>query len=117
MKRSPLTLSLLLLPSLLVAEPAKAPAAAQTLKAGTYTASVGAIPCAGCADVIQETLGAAKGIEAAKVDAKTKTVQFTVKKDAAVPLADLQTALKAASDQMGMGADYRLSDVKAVKKG
>jgi hypothetical protein len=50
-----------------------------------------------------------------KVDQDKKTVQFTVKKDATVKVSDLQKALKAAADRMGMGADYTLSDLHPTK--
>lgn len=85
------------------------------LTAGKYSASVKAIVCGGCGPLIKETLQKMKEIDAVTVDSGKKTVQFAVKKDSTVKLSDLQKALKAASDTMGMGADYTLSDVKPLK--
>ena len=85
------------------------------LKAGTYSAKVKAIVCGGCAPAIEKTFQGMKEIDAVKVDRAKKTVQFTVKKDATVKVSDLQKALKAAADKMGMGADYTLSDLQAAK--
>ncbi len=87
-------------------------AADEALKAGTYTAKVKAIVCRGCPPVIKKTIEGLKPIESATVDQKTSTVEFTVRKDATIKLAEIQTALKAAADKMGMGADYTLSEVK-----
>ncbi len=97
---------------------AVAPIAAQTpdvLKAGEYTAKVKALVCAGCGPLIVKTMKAMKEIDTVSVDQAKKTVQFTVKKDAALKTADLQKALKGAADQMGMGADYTLSELKAAR--
>jgi hypothetical protein len=85
------------------------------LRSGTYAAKVKAIVCDGCGPLIQKTLQGMKEIEAVKVDQDKKTVQFTVKKDATVKVSDLQKALKAAADRMGMGADYTLSDLHPTK--
>jgi hypothetical protein len=52
------------------------------------------------------------GIDAVTVDQQSSSVSFTIKPGTQVQLADLQNALKAASGQMGMGADYQLHDVK-----
>jgi hypothetical protein len=84
------------------------------LKAGQYIAMVKAIVCDGCGPLIQKTLANFKELEAITVDQKARAVHFTVKKDAAVKLADLQKALDAAAKQMGMGADYTLSDIKRL---
>ena len=82
------------------------------LKAGQYTAKVKAIVCGGCGPLIQKTLANFKELEAVTVDQKASSVQFTIKKDATVKLTELQKALDAAANRMGMGADYTLSDVK-----
>jgi hypothetical protein len=82
------------------------------LMPGTYTAKVKAIVCEGCGPLIQKTLQNFKELEAVTVDQKSKTVQFSVKKDNMATLVDLQKALDRAAKSMGMGADYALSDVK-----
>jgi len=96
-----------------------APIAAQqskdVLTAGTYTAKVKAIVCSGCGPLIKQTLEKMKEIDSVSVDSEKKTVQFAVKKSNTVKLSDLQEALKAASDKMGMGANYELFDLKALK--
>src|ERR1017187_9933326 len=84
---------------------------ANVLEAGTYTAKVAAIPCEACPPVIEKTFKAQPGIDQVSVDQKTSSLTFTVKPGAQVQLPDLQSALKAASDQMGMGADYQLHDI------
>jgi hypothetical protein len=84
------------------------------LKTGNYTAKVTAIPCEGCPPIIEKTMLDQKGIGSAKADQKTSSLAFTVKPGAAVKVADLQKALKAASNQMGMGADYTLKNVTKV---
>ena len=89
-----------------------APEGDLVLQAGTYTAQVAAIPCEGCPPVIEQTMLAQPGIATAKADQKTSSLTFTIKPDAQVNAADLQKALKAASDQMGMGADYSLKNIK-----
>jgi hypothetical protein len=86
---------------------------ARILTPGNYSARVTAIPCEACPPEIVRTLKAQPGIDGISVDPKASTVQFTVKPGAPIPLVDLQKALKAASDQMGMGADYQLKDVKS----
>lgn len=89
----------------------------KTLSPGYYTAKVGAITCGGCGPTIEKTMGQVPGIGAAQVDAKTGTVRFAVLVNKEVQVAQLQEALKASSDQMGMGADYQLIDIEKVKKG
>ena len=79
---------------------------------GTYTASIKAIVCGGCGEVIEKTMKEQPGIDTASVNQEQKKVTFTVKDGAQVKVAELQKALKAAADQMGMGADYRLGDIK-----
>ena len=88
------------------------PAQEQTLAPGNYSAKVKALVCEGCAAFIQDSLKGFAGIENLKVDQKAKMVRFSVKKDAVVKVADLQKALKSASDEMGMGADYSLSELR-----
>jgi hypothetical protein len=103
----------------LLAMIAVAPIAAQNapevLKTGEYTAKVKAITCGGCGPLIKKTMEGMKEIATVSVDSTSKTVQFAVKKDASVKLADLQKALDAAAKNMGMGADYTLLDLKAAK--
>ena len=86
--------------------------AGKVLKAGTYSAKVAAIPCAACPPEIVKTLKAQPAIDEVSVNQKASTVTFTVKPGMEVALPDLQKKLKAASDQMGMGADYQLKNVK-----
>ena len=86
--------------------------AARVLEAGTYTAQVTAIPCSACPPGIEKTLKAQPAIEEVSVDQDASTVKFSVKPGTQLPLSELQKALKAASDQMGMGADYQLKNVK-----
>ncbi len=99
----------------MVAAPIVARQSKDVLTAGKYSAKVKAIVCSGCGTLIKQTLQKMKAIDAVTVDQEKKTVQFSVKKDGSVKVADLQKALKAASDQMGMGADYTLSDLQPVK--
>ena len=82
------------------------------LQAGKYSAKVTAIPCAACPPEIVKTLNAQAAIEDVSVDPKASAVTFTIKPGMVVLLSDLQKALKTASDQMGMGADYQLKNVK-----
>jgi hypothetical protein len=83
------------------------------LMPGTYTAKVKAIVCEGCGPMIQKTLQNFKEVEAVTVDQKSKTVQFSVKKDSMTTVSALQKALDRAAKSMGMGADYTLSDIKS----
>jgi len=87
-------------------------AKAQTLKEGRYSAQVKAIVCGACAPKILETVRAFPGVEDASVDKDKSQLTFAVKHGAKVSLGKLQAKLKAASDDMGMGADYTLHDVK-----
>ncbi len=86
-------------------------AAENVLAAGTYSAKIKALTCGGCGPLVKKTLEGMKEIESATVDSKASTVQFVVKKDATVKVADVQAALKDAAAKMGMGADYTLSDI------
>jgi hypothetical protein len=85
------------------------------LTAGTYTANVKALVCGGCGPLVKQTLMGMKQLDAVSVDSTKQTVQFTVKKNATVKLADIQKILKGAAAKMGMGADYTLSEVKPTK--
>lgn len=87
-----------------------APKKAQTLKPGEYTATAKAVVCSACAAEIEKTLKAFPGVEGVTVAPEGGGVRFKVKKS--VKLDDLQKALKADSDKMGMGADYTLRDIK-----
>ena len=82
---------------------------------GAYQATVKAIVCDGCGDFIQKTISQHEGIESVVVDQKAKRVTFRVKDASRVKVAELQTALKASADKMGMGADYQLKDIKRMK--
>lgn len=88
----------------------------QTLSAGAYTATAKAIVCEGCGQFITDALKTNPSLENISVDVKTKSVNFQVKKDAKVKTSDLQRALKAKADEMGMGADYTLSGVKKLSR-
>ena len=82
------------------------------LKEGSYSATVAALICEECPAEVEKTLKAFPGIEGVSVSREKSTVSFKVKKGASVKAAKLQAALKAASDKMGMGADYSLRDLK-----
>ncbi len=111
----PIVFVLLALLALALAAPIVAQQGKDVMAAGTYTANVKAIVCGGCGPLIKQTLEGIKQIEAVSVDQTQKTVQFTVKKNTTVKLADVQKALKNASNKMGMGADYTLTDIKPTK--
>lgn len=97
------------------AAPKKA-APAATLTSGEYTAHVGMLACSECGKNVEKVLNATKGIENAKVDSDKSTVTFKVKQGAHVKVAELQKKLKASADDMGMGADYRLSKIASLTK-
>ena len=101
--------------AMLSAIPAAAQKAPDVLKAGDYTAKVKALTCGGCGPLVKKTMEGMKAISSVNVDSATKTVQFAVKKDATIKLADLQKALDGAAKSMGMGADYTLLDLKPAK--
>lgn len=88
----------------------------QMLLSGYYEAKVGAVVCGGCKNLIEETMRSVDGIGAAQVDEKNGTVKFVVMKDKTVQLSKLQSSLKVAADQMGMGANYSLTNIKTLKK-
>ena len=91
-----------------------APKKAQVLKPGEYAATAKALVCEACAEEIEKTLKRYPGVEAVTVAPKDGKIQFKIKAGTTVKLDELQTALKAESDKMGMGADYTLRDVKLV---
>ena len=86
-----------------------------SLGAGQYTAQVAMLACGACGSNVEQTLQKLPGVENAKVDSNKSTVTFAVKKGAKIAVSDLQKALKASADQMGMGADYTLSKIKALE--
>ncbi|MBK8576495.1 MAG: hypothetical protein IPN90_12750 [Elusimicrobia bacterium] len=82
------------------------------LSPGQYSGTIKAFVCGGCAEWVQSKLSAMKSLMDVKVDQKTRVVMFTVKKEAKVKRDDIQKVLDAAADEMGMGADYVLIDIK-----
>lgn len=99
-----------------MASPPPKRAADASLSAGYYEANVGAIVCGGCKALIEKTMRSVDGVGAAQVDDQKGKVVFAVLKGHTVRLGEIQSALKVAADQMGMGADYSLSDVSPLKK-
>lgn len=83
----------------------------KTLGPGSYAAKVAVLPCAGCADKVEETMKAVAGIADVSVNGEMSSVVFTVKAGAKVEVAQLQERLKTASAKMGMGADYSLDGI------
>lgn len=88
--------------------------AKEVLKAGSYTATVAALVCGACPPEVEKTLKTFPGIEGVSVSQEKSTANFKIKKGASVKVSKLQAALKAASDKMGMGADYSLRDIRRV---
>ena len=84
------------------------------LDAGRYSAKVTAIVCGGCLSQIEQTMKAQEGVDSPSIDPHTSTLRFSVKAGSSVGLDQLQAALKASSDKMGMGADYRLVEVEKI---
>ena len=72
--------------------------------------------CSGCVGSIEKAARGVKGIEQAAAAEAPATLNFKVKKGAKVKLSTLQKALNAAAAQMGMGADFGLYELKALKK-
>ncbi len=101
--------------AVIIAVPAAAQKAPEVLKSGEYTATVKALVCGGCGPLVKQTMEGIKEIGPVSVDSAKKTVQFAVKKDATVKVADLQKALDGAAKKMGMGADYTLLDLKPAR--
>lgn len=87
----------------------------RSLGEGRYVARVAALVCSSCADEVERTLKGFKELDDVKVEQASSSVSFAVKPGAKVGMASLQKSLKAAAAKMGMGADYTLKDVKAVK--
>ncbi len=100
---------------LMVAIPLAARQSEDVLSPGAYTAKVKAIVCGGCGPLIKQTLEKMKELDSVSVDSAKTSVNFAVKKDSSIKLSDIQKVLKAAADKMGMGADYTLSELKALK--
>ena len=110
--RMPIVLMLVLLVASATATLADEDSRSAALKEGSYTAKVTALTCDACAPEVKKTLSGIEGVGSVSVDTKTRTVTFTIEKGANVTEAALQKALKAASDKMGMGADYTLHEIK-----
>lgn len=89
---------------------------AKLLGPGDYSAKVKAIVCSGCGSFIEKTMRQVPGVTTAKADNDAATVQFSVAKGQKVSLPNLQESLRASADQMGMGADYELYEIKPLKK-
>ncbi len=109
----------MLIVALVVAVPAAAHEgheAAVTLKAGRYTATVKALVCGACAPEVKKTVASFPGVRDVVVDKDKSVLSFSVKKGKSINVAKLQAALKAASDKMGMGADYSLNDIEPAAK-
>lgn len=70
-----------------------------------------------CLKKITETAAAFPGVQDVSADRKSSTLRFTVAPGAQVDVASLQAALKTASDEMGMGADCSLSNIKKAGPG
>lgn len=101
--------------AMIAAVPAAAQKSQDVLKTGDYTAKVKALVCSGCGPLVKRTLEGMKEIGAVSVDSANKTVQFAVKKDATIKVANIQKALDDAAKAMGMGADYTLVDLKPAR--
>lgn len=82
------------------------------LKAGSYSAQIKGLTCSACAPAVEKTMKAFPGLEGVSVSQEKSAARFSVKTGATVNVAKLQAALKSASDEMGMGADYSLRDIK-----
>lgn len=108
---------LLVLGGVLMAAPKTVKKAGEEmLSPGRYTATVKAFVCDGCAEWITTKLKTEKSLEDVTADQKTRVVQFTVKKEAKVKRADIQKVLDAAAKEMGMGADFTLTELKKTLK-
>ncbi len=89
-------------------------AAKGVLKQGAYSATVAALVCESCPAEVEKALKAFPGLEDVSISREKSAVRFTVKKGTPVKTEKLQSALRAASERMGMGADYSLRDLKRV---
>lgn len=110
MKKSVLWGMLLLSSTAAVAAPVKK---AAPLAPGTYGATLPAFVCGGCTEWVQSHLEKDKRLTAVAVDPATRALSFRVKPGATVTAAEIQKALDAAATQMGMGADYTMTELKA----
>lgn len=86
------------------------------LSPGRYSGTIKSFVCGGCAEWVQTKLSAVKVLEDVTADQKTRGVQFTVKKEAKVKQSDIQKVLDAAAKEMGMGADFTLTELKKTLK-
>ncbi len=93
-----------------------AEATPKALGPGDYTAKVKAIVCGGCGSFIEKSMRQVPGVSRVKADSGAATVQFSVAKGQSVSLPNLQLALRDSADQMGMGADYELYEIKSLNK-
>ncbi len=84
---------------------------ANVLSEGNYSAGIKPFVCSGCGSFMGKAMRSVFGVEKAAADDKSHTLKFTVAKGASVSEKDVQDALKAAADKMGMGADYTLSNI------
>lgn len=117
MKKLISVMGLLVLGGLLMAAPKTVKKAGEEmLSPGRYTGTIKAFVCGGCAEWIQTKLSAVKTLEVVTADQKTRVVQFTVKKEAKVKRTDIQKVLDSAADEMGMGADFTLTELKKTLK-
>ncbi|MDE2291796.1 MAG: hypothetical protein KGL53_06910 [Elusimicrobia bacterium] len=90
----------------------------RTLGPGAYTASIKALICSACGPKVMETMRGVRGVSGVSVDQRKSLLKFTVRKGAKLDVAGLQKRLKAASDAMGMGADYSLREItRAAARG
>lgn len=105
---STLSLAVLLSSLALAAKPAAA------LTPGSYTATLKQLACEGCPSWIVQHMKEIPGIADASVDGDKRVLTFSVKPGAKLKVETIQKKLNAAAEQMGMGADYALKDVKPV---
>lgn len=94
--------------------PAPAHGQDPVLPAGQYSARIKKVVCGGCGSVIEKTMSKIKGLENVTVDQKNSRVNFGVAKGALVPWSAIQAELKKSAANMGMGADYSLSDFQVA---
>ncbi len=113
MKKLTSVLGLLILGSLVLASPkVVAKAGDEVLSPGRYTATIKAFVCEGCAEWVQSKLAVVKALDQVTANQKTRVVQFTVKKNLKIKRGDIQKVLDAAAKEMGMGADFTLTELK-----
>ena len=85
------------------------------LPTGTYSARIKALACAGCAPLIEKSMRNLKEVGPVHVDTKSARLHFAVKEGASLKMSDLNAALKKSAGEMGMGADFTLSDLKKAE--